>query len=114
MGDCLFCNIAEGKIPSDIIYQDDRVVAFRDIEPQAPVHFLIIPRKHISTLNDLQEEDADLAGYILLIAKKLAKESGIHECGYRVNINCNQDAGQAVFHIHYHVLGGRKFTWPPG
>ena len=114
MGDCLFCKIASGQIKSDIVYSDDRVVAFKDINPEAPVHVLIIPRKHIETLNDLSEQDADLAGYVLLAAKKIAKDLKVAEHGYRVVINCNKDAGQAVFHVHFHLLGGRAMGWPPG
>jgi histidine triad (HIT) family protein len=114
MADCLFCNIASGKIPAEKVYEDDDAVAFRDISPQAPTHILIIPRKHIETLNDLGEGDATLIGKLILVARKLADSEGISESGYRTVFNCNQDAGQAVFHIHLHLLGGRAMKWPPG
>lgn len=112
--DCLFCKIAAGQIPAKIIYRDDQVIAFDDINPQAPHHKLIIPLKHIPTINDLAVEDNALIGHMLQTAKKLAKEFGIHEEGYRVVMNCNSGAGQTVFHIHAHLLGGRQMTWPPG
>ena len=114
MQDCIFCKIIKGEIPANIIYQDDKVIAFDDLYPKAPVNKLIIPRKHIATLNDLTPEDVKLAGHMLYIAKQLAKELNIDEKGYRTLINCNADAGQEVFHIHLHLLGGRKMTWPPG
>lgn len=112
MDDCIFCRIAEGKIESDKVYEDEKFVAFRDINPQAPTHVLIIPKQHIATLNEL--EDSEMAGRLVLIAKELALKSGISESGYRIVLNCNRDAGQDVFHIHCHLLGGRKFNWPPG
>ena len=112
--DCLFCKVAAGQIPAKIIYRDDVVVAFDDINPQAPQHKLIIPLKHISTLNDLQPEDNELIGHMLQTAKKLAKNSDIADAGYRVVMNCNAGAGQTVFHIHLHLLGGRPMLWPPG
>lgn len=111
---CLFCNIIDGKIPADIVYQDNEVLAFRDINPQAPTHILCIPRKHISTTNDLSAEDEALTGKLLLTAGKLAKQMGIDEDGYRLVMNCNGHAGQTVFHIHLHLLGGRHMSWPPG
>ena len=111
--DCLFCKIAEGQIPADKVYEDDRIIAFRDISPQAPLHALIVPRKHIATLNDADEQDGDLFGHILLTAKRIAGEQGV-ETGYRVVANCGAPAGQSVFHIHFHVLGGRPLGWPPG
>ena len=114
MTDCIFCKIAAGEIPADVIYQDDEVVAFRDLNPQAPVHVLVIPRKHIATLNDLQAADSGLLGSLYLVAQKIATEEGIAEAGYRCVINCNAEAGQTVFHIHLHVLGGRPMQWPPG
>jgi histidine triad (HIT) family protein len=114
MADCLFCKIINGDIPANILHRDDKVVAFNDINPQAPIHLLIIPMKHISTLNDLQEEDNALTGHMMQTAKKLAAEHGIAEEGYRVVMNCNAGAGQTVFHLHLHVLGGRRMTWPPG
>lgn len=112
--DCLFCKIAAGTIPAKIIYQDDKVLAFDDINPQAPYHKLIIPIKHIPTLNDLKTEDNELIGYMTRIAAKLATELGIEKEGYRVVMNCNAGAGQTVFHVHMHLLGGRPLHWPPG
>ena len=103
---CLFCKIVRNEISADVVYEDDTVIAFRDITPQAPVHVLIIPRKHVSTLNDL--DDKAVAGYLLMTAKKLAKELGIDESGYRLVMNCNKQGGQTVFHIHMHILGGQQ------
>ena len=114
MSDCLFCKIAAGTIPASVVYQDDRVVAFKDINPQAPMHVLIVPRRHISSLNALQGEDDGLVGEMVRRAAALAAENGYAERGYRTVFNCNADAGQTVFHIHLHVLGGRSLTWPPG
>jgi histidine triad (HIT) family protein len=114
MPDCLFCKIASGEIPAKIIHQDEFVVAFEDINPQAPHHKIIIPRKHIATLNDLKEEDANLVGKMMLSATSLAKSLNIADPGYRVLMNCNAGGGQTVFHIHMHLLGGRQMTWPPG
>lgn len=114
MEECIFCKIANHEIPSDIVYEDDKFVAFRDINPQAPVHILIIPRKHIPTVNDLKPEDADLIGKMVLLAKELAAKEGISERGYRLVLNCNREGGQMVFHIHLHLLGGRAMGWPPG
>lgn len=111
--DCLFCKIAADEIPAKKIYEDDQVVAFHDISPQAPVHFLVIPKKHIATMNDLQEEDRELAGHILYTAQRLALELGCEE-GFRVAMNCNEQGGQTVYHIHLHVLGQRQMSWPPG
>ncbi|MFC0709373.1 histidine triad nucleotide-binding protein [Azorhizophilus paspali] len=111
--DCLFCKIAAGEIPAHKLYEDDLVVAFQDISPQAPVHFLVIPKRHISTLNDLSEEDRPLAGHILFTAQRLAREQGC-EKGFRVVMNCNEQGGQTVYHIHMHVLGQRQMHWPPG
>ena len=112
--DCLFCKIIAGDIPADIVFQDDRVLAFRDITPQAPNHILIIPKKHIATLNDVGAEDAELLGYIMRTAATLAANAGCAEDGYRVVMNCNEAAGQTVFHIHLHLLCGRRLSWPPG
>lgn len=112
--DCLFCKIIKGEIPAKFIYQDDSVVAFDDINPQAQHHKIIIPRKHIPTLNDLHQEDNELVGHMMQTAANLAKELGIANEGYRVVSNCNSGAGQTVFHIHFHLLGGRRFAWPPG
>lgn len=114
MSDCLFCKFVSGEISPQTVYEDDDVLAFRDINPQAPCHVLIIPKKHISTLNDLTEEDADLVGKLYLAATKVAKQEGIDEAGYRTVMNCNEQAGQTVFHIHLHLLGGRRMNWPPG
>lgn len=114
MTDCIFCKIIAGEIPGDIIYQDDDVLAFRDLNPQAPTHALVIPKKHISTINDIQSDDAELVGKMFLAAQKIAKADGIAEPGYRTVMNCNSGAGQTVFHIHLHVLGGRAMSWPPG
>ena len=114
MSNCIFCKIAEGEIPSTLLYQDDQVVAFNDLIPQAPQHILIIPRKHIATLNDLTPDDNLLMGNLALTAQHLAKKLGIADHGYRLVMNCNADGGQAVFHIHMHLLGGRQMSWPPG
>ncbi|OGT06235.1 MAG: histidine triad nucleotide-binding protein [Gammaproteobacteria bacterium GWE2_37_16] len=111
---CIFCKIANGEISAKIIYQDERVVAFNDLSPQAPQHYLIIPRKHLATLNDLTNEDVELAGHMLCVAKQIAIDLGIAETGYRTVINCNSDGGQAVYHLHLHLLGGRQMEWPPG
>lgn len=110
----IFSKIIKREIPADIVYENDSVLAFRDINPQAPTHILIIPKKPIPTLNDLTEADRDLVGELLLTAKELAAKEGLSERGYRTVFNCNADAGQEVFHIHLHLLGGRKMTWPPG
>ena len=114
MSDCLFCKIIAGQIPGAIVYQDDRVVAFKDINPQAPTHVLVVPRRHIATLNDLTPEDDGIVGEITRRAAAIAKEHGHADRGYRTIFNCNADAGQTVFHIHMHVLGGRRLGWPPG
>ena len=112
--DCLFCKILSGDIPADIVFESEMAVAFRDINPQAPTHVLIIPRKHVSTINDLEESDKDLVGELFLTAKSIAADEGLAEPGYRVVMNCNEGAGQSVFHIHLHLLGGRGLGWPPG
>jgi histidine triad (HIT) family protein len=114
MLDCLFCKIIAGQIKGAIVYQDDTVVALEDINPQAPMHLLVVPRRHISTLNDLSPADDGLVGEMTRRAAALAKERGYAERGYRTVFNCNADAGQTVFHIHLHVLSGRRLTWPPG
>ncbi|RKP55213.1 histidine triad nucleotide-binding protein [Cohnella endophytica] len=108
MSDCLFCKIVEGTIPARKAYEDDQVLAFHDIQPQAPVHLLVIPKKHIATMNDCEAEDAALLGQTLLAAQKVAAEAGLAESGYRLINNCGRDAGQLVFHIHWHILGGEK------
>lgn len=112
--ECLFCKMVSGQIKPDTVYQDTDVMAFRDINPQAPAHVLIIPKKHIATLNDLSDGDTGLIGKLMLAAVGIAKKSGLAESGYRTVMNCNADAGQSVFHIHVHLLGGRKMHWPPG
>ncbi len=112
MNDCLFCKIASGEIPSKKVYEDDSVFAFSDISPQAPVHILIIPKQHISTLDDISENNSALMGKIVHTASKLAKDNNLE--GYRLVANCNEIAGQSVFHIHFHLLGGRPMRWPPG
>ncbi len=111
---CLFCKILAGDIPADIVYESDDAIAFRDINPQAPTHVLVIPRKHIATINDLDESDREIVGSLYLAAKEIAAEEGMSEEGYRAVMNCNAGAGQTVFHIHLHVLGGRQLSWPPG
>ncbi len=114
MSDCLFCKIVEGKIPARRVYEDEDVIAFDDIQPQAPVHVLVIPRKHVATLNDLDPGDDALAGKLLRVAAQLAKERGIADRGWRATVNVNRDAHQLVFHVHLHLMGGRSFGWPPG
>lgn len=111
--DCIFCKIVAGKIPSQQAYEDDEVIAFHDLNPQAPVHVLVIPRRHIASLNDADEQDQALLGRMLLTARRLADELGVSS-GYRVVNNCGESAGQSVFHIHIHLLGGRAMSWPPG
>jgi histidine triad (HIT) family protein len=112
--DCLFCKMVAGAIKPDIVYEDDQFLAFRDINPQAPTHVLIIPKRHIATLNDVSEVDAPLLGQLLLIAQRIARESGFTDAGYRTVVNCNRDGGQSVYHLHLHLLGGRHLKWPPG
>ena len=114
MADCLFCKIIAGEIPGAIVHSSDRIVAFKDINPQAPTHVLVLPRRHIATLNDLTEADDALVGELVRTAAAIAKKNGHAEAGYRTVFNCNADAGQTVFHIHLHLLGGRKLSWPPG
>jgi histidine triad (HIT) family protein len=114
MGETIFGKIIKKEIPAEIVYEDDEVLAFKDIAPQAPVHILIIPKKEIPTSNDIADEDAPLIGKLFVVAKKLARDFGVADSGYRLVINCNKDAGQAVYHLHLHLLGGRKFAWPPG
>ena len=114
MKDCLFCNIINKSVPAKIVFENDSVLAFEDIEPQAPVHVLIVPKKHIASINEIEFEDKEVCGEILLTAKKIAKDLKINDSGYRTIFNTNQDGGQTVFHIHMHLLGGRKLKWPPG
>ena len=112
--DCLFCKFVSGEIAIDKLYENKDILAFKDINPQAPIHFLIIPKVHIPTLNDLEKTNIALVGQLSLIASKLAKEYKISENGYRTIMNCNSDAGQTVFHIHLHMMAGRRLKWPPG
>ena len=112
--DCLFCKILRGDIPADIVYESDAAIAFRDVNPQAPTHVLIIPRKHVATINDLNADERKLVGEMFLAAKQVAQDEGIAADGYRVAMNCNEAAGQTVFHLHLHLLGGRQMGWPPG
>ena len=114
MSDCLFCNIKDGEVPADVVFESDTVIAFRDINPQAPTHVLIIPRKHIPTINDIAPEDYGIVGSLYAAAAEIAGEAGFADTGYRAVMNCNEAAGQTVFHIHLHLLGGRALTWPPG
>lgn len=114
MSDCLFCKFVSAELQADVVYQDDDVLAFRDINPQAPMHVLVIPKRHIATINDLQGSDAELVGKMYLAAARVASQAGYADSGYRSVMNCNADAGQTVFHIHLHVLAGRALTWPPG
>ena len=112
--DCLFCKVAAGEIPATVVHEDDRLVAFRDINPQAPVHLLVIPREHISSLDSTEEGHADVLGAMLLAARDLARAEGVAEDGYRTVLNVGADGGQTVHHIHLHVFGGRAMRWPPG
>jgi len=112
--DCLFCKIVDGDLPADIVYENDALVAFRDINAKAPTHILLIPRRHIATMNDLQNGDESLAGELFITAAKIAADEGLADDGYRVVMNCNEAAGQSVFHIHLHLMGGRTMSWPPG
>ena len=112
--DCLFCKIVAGDIPADIVYESETALAFRDINPQAPTHVLVIPRQHIATINDISEADLSLVGSLYSAAREIAAAEGIADDGYRAVMNCNAAAGQTVFHIHLHLLGGRSLTWPPG
>ena len=114
MKDCIFCRIASGDIEAKLVHEDDDVVAFRDSNPQAPTHVLVVPRRHVATVNDLAETDAGLAGRLVLAARRIAADEGIAEDGYRLVLNCNREAGQSVFHLHLHLLGGRPMRWPPG
>lgn len=114
MSDCLFCKIIKGDIPSEKVYEDDDVYAFRDITPVAPLHALIIPKKHIASINELESNDAEIMGKLFLAAKKITADEGYTDKGYRTVMNCGEDAGQTVFHIHLHVLAGRDLSWPPG
>jgi histidine triad (HIT) family protein len=114
MADCLFCKMVAGDIKPNVVYEDKELLAFRDINPQAPTHVLIIPKQHIATINDIESSHEALVGKLFLAAQRIAGDEGIADSGYRVVMNCNAHAGQAVFHIHLHVLGGRQMSWPPG
>lgn len=109
---CLFCKIVKKEIPSDIVYEDDQVLAFNDIDPKAPTHILAIPKQHVASIAEL--EDMGVAAKLLTVLKKLAKEKGLNESGYRIVVNHGKHGGQAVYHLHFHLLGGRQMTWPPG
>lgn len=111
---CLFCKILSGDIPADIVYESETAIGFRDINPQAPTHVLIIPRKHIATINDIADEDQSIVGSLYSAAREIAALDGLTDEGYRAVMNCNEAAGQTVFHIHLHLLGGRPLAWPPG
>jgi histidine triad (HIT) family protein len=114
VADCLFCRIVAGTIPATLVHQDEHLVAFRDINPQAPMHVLIVPRRHVASLNELTESDDQIVGEMVRRAAAIARSNGFADRGYRTVFNCNAEAGQTVFHIHLHVLGGRPLTWPPG
>lgn len=114
MAECLFCKIGRKEIPAAIVYEDRQVVAFEDINPQAPSHTLIIPKTHFGTFNDVGPEEEALLGHMMMVAARVAKDKGLHTSGYRLVANCLESAGQSVFHIHLHLLGGRRFSWPPG
>jgi len=112
--ECLFCKILAGDIPADVVYESETALAFRDINPQAPTHVVIIPRQHIATINDIETDDQVVVGSLFMAAKAIAKQGGFADDGYRVVMNCNEDAGQTVFHIHLHLLAERQLSWPPG
>ena len=114
MADCIFCRIARKEIPAQIVYEDRQVMAFEDLSPQAPTHMLVIPKVHFATFNDVGAEEEALLGHMMLVAARVAKDKGLHAAGYRLVANCLESAGQSVFHIHVHLLGGRRFSWPPG
>lgn len=114
MADCIFCKIASGEIEANIAYEDDEIVAFHDLNPQAPTHVLVIPKRHIARISELEDADAALAGRLILAANAIARDLDLVEGGYRLVVNCNEGAGQSVWHIHLHLLGGRAFAWPPG
>ena len=114
MEDCLFCRIVARDIPADIVYEDDDLLAFRDIQPQAPVHVLIIPKEHIRGVTTLRSEHEPMLGRVFLAAQQIARDASMFQCGFRIVVNSGPDAGQAVDHLHYHLLGGRKLSWPPG
>jgi histidine triad (HIT) family protein len=111
---CLFCKIAAGEVSATIVHEDDQVVAFQDIHAQAPLHVLVVPRRHIATLNEIGVDDEPLVGHMVRVARDVAQQHGYDQSGYRTVFNCNADGGQTVFHIHLHLLAGRSLTWPPG
>ena len=114
MAECVFCKIAQGEMPATIVHEDEHVVAFRDLHPKAPTHIVLIPRRHVASLNDLGEEDDAVVGHLVRVAAKLAGDEEIAGRGYRLVANCGRDAGQSVDHVHFHLLGGRALGWPPG
>ncbi len=114
MDNCLFCKIINGEITAKKVYENEHIIAFNDIDPKAPVHILVIPKKHIRSINELNSSDINLAGEIILAAKKIAKDQGVDSKGFRVVFNTNDDGGQTVYHIHMHIMGGRQMQWPPG
>jgi len=114
MSDCIFCKIANGEIPTDFLYEDDKVAAFKDINPAAPVHILVVPKVHIASALELTDENSDLVSHIFMVAGKLARELGFADKGFRIVNNCGEDGGQTVGHIHFHMLAGRNLGWPPG
>lgn len=114
MDSCIFCKIKNKEIPSKIVFEDERIVAFNDANPQAPVHILLIPKEHFASLNDIPEEKKDILSHLLLKARQIARQEGISKNGYRIVLNTEKDSGQEVFHVHFHLLGGRGMTWPPG
>ena len=114
MADCLFCKIAMKKIPADVVYEDDKIIAFKDIQPVAPVHVLIIPKEHIASIVDIEKGHAEVTAHMMVMAKKIAQDLGVADKGFRIVNNCGEDGGQTVAHIHFHILGGRALQWPPG
>lgn len=112
--DCIFCKIVAGEIPAAKIFEDERAIVFRDINPQAPTHALVIPREHVASLDEASEDNEALLGHLLLVAARVARDEGLAESGYRTVVNTGAEAGQTVFHIHVHLIGGRRLTWPPG
>jgi len=114
MEDCLFCKIDRGEIPSEKVYDGEGVFAIKDVNPQAPVHILILPKKHFSTIMDIEEDDQKMIGSIFTVGNKIAKDNGLTDSGFRMILNCGRGAGQSVFHVHYHLMGGRALNWPPG
>ncbi len=114
MEDCIFCKIINKEIPASMVFEDEKMIAFNDINPQAPIHILLIPREHFASLNDIPKEKKNILSHLLLKARQIAQEKGIAEKGYRIVLNTEKDSGQEVFHIHFHLLGGRRMHWPPG